>query len=122
LASISSDGILTAKKDGKVTVTCKTNDGGFTASIMITISKQVGINDLSLISFRVYPIPATNTLTIENELSALQYEIVDMNGKVLMVIQNPENETNIEIGNFKKGFYMIRAYFQNTVLSRKFIK
>jgi hypothetical protein len=123
IATISSDGILTSKKDGRVTVTCKTVDGGFTAFMIITIKNQsVSVYELHQSAFKVYPNPALNFLTIENEFSSSRYEISTIDGRVLRTIYKPATKIEIDISEFKKGIYFIRAYCERDIFNQNFLK
>ncbi len=41
VATVSQTGLVTAIKDGKATITVKTNDGGFTATCAVTVNKKI---------------------------------------------------------------------------------
>ena len=41
VATVSPTGLVTAIKDGKATITVKTNDGGFTATCAVTVNKKI---------------------------------------------------------------------------------
>jgi hypothetical protein len=48
-------------------------------------------------------------------------EIFDISGKLLYNISCLESNTNINVGNFKKGIYIIRIKDANGVKTQKFI-
>ena len=54
IATVNSKGVVTAKKTGKVTITVKTVDGGFTATITITIT-EAPVNNVEVNSVTVSP-------------------------------------------------------------------
>ncbi len=123
IASINEDGLLTAKADGRVTVRVYTNDGNYTASIVITIKGQtIGINDISLSGFKVYPVPAEDMIYIENSSFVLRYEILNIEGKLLSVYDNPGLRIAIDISDFQKGIYFVRVQTETNIKVIKFIK
>ena len=123
LASISSNGLITAKQDGRVVVTCITNDGGLSASISISISGQpTGVIDYSLARLKVYPVPAENILLIENDHRVLFYEITNAEGKILKIVNNPGLKTEVNIMSLDRGVYFIRAQSNKGVRVIRFIK
>jgi hypothetical protein len=122
-ASISEDGLLTAKNDGIVSVKCTTHDGGYTASISITITNQTtGINDYSLNNLLIYPGPAAEELTIENDFPIVQYHIMNIEGKLLKAERININQTTIDISNLKKGIYLIQVQTESGIKVEKFVK
>ena len=60
---------------------------------------------------KVFPNPSTDVLTLNmtnlNDLQ-LDYEIVDMTGKVLKVEKNIGNETNIIVSGFPASIYFLK--------------
>jgi hypothetical protein len=123
IAVIDTTGLVTARKNGNVTVTCVTHDGNYTKTMIITISGQpTGIPITELSDLKAYPNPAWNSLTIENEFPVQYYEILNIDGKVLNTINNPGLKTVIHIDNFKEGIYLIRAHTRTDVKVVKFIK
>lgn len=65
---------------------------------------------------KVFPNPSTDVLTLNmTNLSDLKldYEIVDMSGKVLKAERNIGNETNIIVSGFPASIYFLRITNQN---------
>jgi hypothetical protein len=123
LASVSPEGLLSAKQNGQVTVTCVTHDGGYTEDIVITIIGQLtGISDFSLVALKVYPVPARNSIYIENESQVQTYEILSIEGKVIKTINHPDLIVEVDIGDFERGIYIIRARTETGLRMVRFIK
>ncbi|WP_448932463.1 T9SS type A sorting domain-containing protein [Flavobacterium sp.] len=73
-------------------------------------------------STRIYPNPATDYLTIESKIGTdVQYEIIDLNGKILMTgtIKNMER---INVSPLQYGFYIITIKTDQGKATYKFIK
>lgn len=115
-------GLLTAQQNGRVVVTGLTNDGGYSATIVIDISGQVGLRDISLVNLNVFPVPARNLLYIENDAPVLSYEIVNIEGKVLKTINKPGLKAVVDISGFARGVYFLQAQTQTNTRVIKFIK
>jgi hypothetical protein len=65
------------------------------------------VNDLSTNNFNIYPIPATNNLTIEaqnNELTNLN--LVDVNGKEILKKEFTQS-TSLDVSKISKGIYFL---------------
>ena len=76
---------------------------------------ETGIN----LSVSVYPNPVTNylNLKIENfELSALNFQLFDMQGRLLQSKNITDNETQIDMGNYVSSAYSIRIINQNQLI------
>jgi uncharacterized protein YjdB len=123
IAVINNAGLVTAKKNGRDTVTCVTHDGNFKKTLIVYISGQsTGIIPSELSEIKAYPNPARDNLIIENEFPVQYYEILNIDGKVLKTINNPGLKTVIQIDNFKGGIYLIRAHSKADVKIIRFIK
>lgn len=76
-----------------------------------------GINETGInLSVSVYPNPTTNylNLKIENfELSTLNFQLFDMQGKLLQTQKVTGNETQIDMSNYVPSTYFVRIINQN---------
>jgi hypothetical protein len=122
IASVDQNGKLKAIQDGIVVVTCTTNDGGFEATVTINISNQVGLQDMSLHNLRIYPVPARDIIYIENDTPVLRYEILNIEGKLIRVVNVPELRAEVNISELSRGVYLIRARTLTNARVIKFIK
>jgi hypothetical protein len=111
LGSISSTGLITASKDGTVTVKAKANDSSnIEGTLLITISNQtVGLSQNLNTPIKVYPNPATNNLYVENpngdNLALVVYDL--LGGKILEKSTN-ELMNSLDISSLKNGLYFIQ--------------
>lgn len=74
--------------------------------------KETGIS----LSVSAYPNPTTNylNLKIENfELSTFNFQLFDMQGKLLQTQKVRDNETQIEMSNYAPSTYFVRIFNQN---------
>ena len=77
-------------------------------SVVTGIKEAEGIN----LSVLAYPNPATDYLTVkvENyETANLQYQVFDINGKLLQSVKATGQETQIEISEFVPANYFIKV-------------
>jgi uncharacterized protein YjdB len=125
-ASISATGLLTASKDGNVTVKAKANDSSnVEGTLVITISNQtVGLNQALITPIQVYPNPATTKLFIENPNGdQLTFVIYDLLGKKILEKSANAILNTMDISNLKNGLYFITFYNDKAEASTvKFIK
>jgi predicted acyl esterase len=77
------------------------------------------IDQSGLIEFNVYPVPATNVLTIKSNQAIERYEIIDLSGRKQLA-GTGVNSINIE--SLTSGTYFINAISSGQKISRKFIK
>ena len=79
----------------------------------------VGVNTAQVGQFSVYPNPAKDMVTIQNQLvdvnAATEINIIDMTGKTVYTETNNNSSIEINTSNFNKGLYMIIV--KNGVLS-----
>lgn len=99
---------------GKESLMLKTTNGG-----ALIITNEDNSPDL----VGVYPNPATSTITIDVEQIIQQVRIFDLNGKVVLEINDGESESlSLDIGDLSVGYYTLYVKMENGVLIQKIIK
>jgi len=76
-----------------------------------SVSITVEIADTS---FRLYPVPFTNSLTLQGYENVKRIEAVSVSGLVLLVVNNPDQEINTTW--LASGVYFFRIYDLNNKL------
>jgi hypothetical protein len=122
LATIDNQGVLSAKKDGVVTVTATANDGGGTSgSADITISNQVssvGNIDGELIS--LHPNPVTSKLYIESSRNIDEVIIYGLSGQEVKHIKGIVN--SLDMTDLSKGMYYVQLHSEGQMTTVKIVK
>ncbi len=65
---------------------------------------------------KIFPNPTTDVLTINvvnNNNLQLDYQMIDMNGRVLIAQKHISNETNISVSSFPAAIYFLQITNQN---------
>ena len=129
VATVSKTGLITAKKAGTATITVTTNNGGKTATCVVTVTAPTAIASVTNSQVKVYPNPANSQLFVElpinminkgakvqlfNSLSAL----VKTTG-LLNANQNPT--VIINTSDLSNGIYYLRIISNNTQISEKIV-
>ncbi len=92
------------------------------------VKSPLGIdNNESLGRLKVYPVPATDVLNLNiiEDADINKVQIMDVSGKTVMDIENPEkygNSTTISVDNLNAGTYVVIIYTEDDIYQRKFIK
>ncbi|HRG00966.1 MAG TPA: T9SS type A sorting domain-containing protein [Bacteroidia bacterium] len=90
-------------------------------SISVGITEVPKQNDFSL-----FPNPAKSLITISSTISGtvkVNYEIVDVLGKVVMQNDNENSEKfSININDLNSGIYFLRLQVNNSIVVKKFVK
>jgi hypothetical protein len=84
----------------------------FEISVVTGIEETYGIN----LSVTAYPNPTTDYLTLEVkdfELSALHFQLYDMNGKLLQNEKITGNQTSIVMSNLAPAIYFVKVIQEN---------
>lgn len=82
----------------------------------------VGINDLEIPSIKVFPNPASNTITIElNNSVNTEIELVNTLGQTVLT-KTSKNNSNIDISNLDPGMYLVKIKTEKDELLSKIIK
>ena len=86
-----------------------TQNGCSDTSDCATIS-TIGINELSTISFTMYPNPTTGIVNIESNAAIEIIEVLDLEGRVLMITTT---SSKINVESLAKGTYIVRLNHAN---------
>jgi alpha-L-fucosidase len=110
IATISSSGLLTAKKVGSVTVTATAKDGSdIFGQAKITVVSVSAISNPTSSSLKVYPNPTNNgivKLKYDDSSYLTSYSIVDMLGKEELK-GTFMNQITLDIRSCKQGTYFV---------------
>lgn len=88
-------------------------------SLKVVAEDPVGIEKQDpIVTFKLYPNPATEKITIQADVPVLHTIIRDMNGA--MILQTQEKEINIQ--QLSSGVYFVELIHDKGVSSRKFVK
>lgn len=129
-ATISATGLVTAVANGTVWAKAvSVEDPTKADSILITITNQdLGVTNLNLSDFSLYPNPATNLVTLKSAQAhaALDLTITDVAGKVLFSDRLVSNALNagyqVELGTYSNGVYILRLTGSDTNIQQQIIK
>ncbi len=98
------------------------------ASIQSFRLNQIGLEELNtLSSFTVYPNPASDAVFVEweaNSVDALEFEIVDATGKVMLISEidnSAQGKQTFNVSSLAEGYYVIRITTNHGVIQRKLI-
>jgi hypothetical protein len=91
-------------------------------SVVIDNDIPVGINAVNRNNFNVYPNPANNILTIENNIGATQLSIMSVDGKVLIQQNISNTKTVVDIATLASGIYIVEVKFNDSVSRMKVVK
>jgi hypothetical protein len=74
-------------------------------------------------SFRLFPNPTTDFITIEGiETVNTRYSVVDLNGRLVQNANFSTSENRIDVSHLPKGIYVISIETENGKMSKKFVK
>ncbi|HWR75391.1 MAG TPA: T9SS type A sorting domain-containing protein, partial [Bacteroidales bacterium] len=86
----------------------------------ITISQQTSVDDNASSLSRVYPVPASHTLTVDNAEGSNHYMIYNLQGQLLC--RGTDINEGINVSGLRPGEYILRIMEdKSTVLNRKII-
>jgi len=111
IASISSTGLLTAKKVGSVTVTATAKDGSdiFGQTKITVVSVSATSNPTSSL-LKVYPNPANEgvvNIKYDNSSNLTSYSLVDILGRETLK-GSFMNQITLDLRNCKQGVYFVK--------------
>jgi len=119
MATIDAAGLLTAEKNGTVTVVATAkDDSGIKGMMEITLSGQVGVAQNSIKAVKVYPNPAVNELTVVLTANNAKVAIYNSVGKKIEEVIVNGTQHKFDVSRYAKGLYFVKA--NDTVV--KFMK
>lgn len=98
--------------------------GVYTREVTLEPKNATGIsaNDI-LNSVRLYPIPSSNTVTIEAPVTLSRIVVSNIMGQVVDVINTPSQTTTLSVEDYTTGVYMVTLYDNNgNVATHRLIK
>jgi len=118
-ASVNSDGLVTAIKDGNVVVKAISKDGsGIYGEITITITGQpssIGHPDYPEL-VKIYPNPVTgSSLFIESQMGMTEIRLLNITGKILRKVSQPGSSHNISlpVEGLNPGIYVLQVTLED---------
>lgn len=126
IATISDEGLLSAKRDGEVTVRATATDGsGVFGEAVITISGQLVTSEEERhgYQFQVYPVPATSHVVILNAEEITHIALLDARGNELFAMSNDDPVVSIPLNGLAGGLYLLKIQCRDrTSCSRRIVK
>jgi hypothetical protein len=98
---------FTASLDGNYAL--ETSSGNCRDTSNCVLFSSVGINSINSNQFRVYPIPADETLILESEFPNLPIHIFDAQGRLIFETITNTKRTEIDVRLFQSGLYFIQS-------------
>ena len=88
-----------------------------------TVDQVLASESFTEKSFRVYPNPVNDILTIENELSSdSKLTIVDINGRIVKNVSSSSSLTSINVSDLNSGIYFVNIETDQGKVTKKVIK
>ena len=80
-----------------------------------------GIDEVLAEDVKIYPVPATDVLTIEVPYAEGKYAIYNVAGMALQSGEINDNVTTVDVSNLSKGSYMLQYSTSQGVVVKSFI-
>ena len=87
-----------------------------------TLSKIITLKQISKDETRIYPNPAHDFLRFEGTNEAVDVEIMNMNGQVVLSMKNVQAQSNIDVSTIKTGHYILTIRNDKQVSKHVFVK
>ncbi|PWI30435.1 hypothetical protein DI383_08290 [Flavobacteriaceae bacterium LYZ1037] len=89
---------------------------------LFEIDGTLGVASEELSEISIYPIPASDYVNIKtpNHVQIKSIRLIDMNGKIVMQVQDQIEKINIS--NLQQGVYLMQITTNNSSLSKRIIK
>jgi len=109
--------------DVDVNVTVSDAAGNETTKVsVVTVVGYVGVEGADGFAAKVYPNPTYGTVHLELNSFADELKVMDITGKTLISISNPEKQLSIDLSDYHSGIYVVQLKIGNDVLYNKVVK
>lgn len=115
VATVSQTGLVTAVAAGTTTITVKSIDNpAISHSIDVTVNNPVGLEAIGSSNVKLYPNPASSSVTITSDKGISLIEIYSISS-VRLFAQTTSGETSIVLSNLtlQKGVYFVKTFDLN---------
>ena len=87
--------------------------GRFYGKKYTTIS--INTPGLKVPKIKIYPNPSNNHVTIETQLTNLNIEIFDLNGRLVHSHNSLRRQSEINVSHLEKGLYILKIYYKDSM-------
>lgn len=106
----------------EITVTANDNDGGtISETFTFTVRNTTALENVREFEIKLYPNPSDGKFTIEHRQGAVQLQIINSAGLVVIDKQTTNGLIPVDISSQQKGIYFIRLKTANKVTVQKII-
>jgi len=79
--------------------------------------KGTDINETFIknVNFRVFPNPTKGTITVSYNINPEYIEVVDLQGRLIITIQSPQESKILNIETLQNGIYLLRLVFEDNI-------
>ena len=100
-------------------VTSVFDEGESAYSNTFTLRYIFGVEELDKINISIYPNPASDRFFIRSEHTISKLELISMDGKRIVLVENPGNEYQLSLDKINSGLYILRIENDRGVASAK---
>ena len=111
VATVSANGTVTAVAEGTATITVRTVDGGFTATVTITVTDP-GVSNAPVDGglFNAYPNPTDGIVTLTGITAGEQIRIYNLTGtQAATYIATTDGKMQIDLSTLPRGTYILKT-------------
>jgi hypothetical protein len=82
----------------------------------------LGMNDFNMYSYDIYPNPTVAIINVRATEIIKSYQLVDVQGRILISKQHNDTNLKLDIANQPKGIYFLRMNFDKGTNTEKIVK
>lgn len=106
--------------DGVYTITA--DFGGNTYQTIFGVNTTIGIEDLQIEDFNIYPNPTKNVLNIESNTNIETLELFDLLGRKVIKISPSAEKVQLNLENLNSGIFVLVISSEGKQLVKKIVK
>jgi hypothetical protein len=111
--------------EGAFVTSLATDENNSTSEFSVCIESEIDIttpvSQINDFFVKIYPTITTESFTIHTQ-ELVNFDIIDINGKIVNSAKTTSNLFRVDIQNITKGIYIVKLIGENTIYHQKIIK
>ncbi len=88
----------------------------------VQVVDDSGIDELSMAGFEIFPNPSNGIFLVNHDFNkSIQYEIMDMHGKIIHDLSEIQKRGTIDLSTHPKGIYFIKVIIEEEIYTGKLL-
>ena len=89
--------------------------------LLLTVEECLSLNDVEKFNLKLFPNPTSGILNFSKSSKIEELQILDLHGKIILETNLNTKNGSINLKNFTKGIYTVKAFSKTGIIHQKII-